>query len=121
MNTDLFIRGATNIGIAAYCIIFSVAMFKGRIKYPWGIPKASVSEDNWMAINRYGAKAHIMWSLPILIIGTATLVAAFIVPPTQSIDIAWKMPISLSALLLLGAMVQTRLWSRHLPDRAIQN
>jgi hypothetical protein len=55
----------------------SIPLYLGKIKtncvYGFRIRKAFESEENWYLINRYGAKALIMWSLVIMAIGIACL------------------------------------------------
>jgi hypothetical protein len=36
-------------------------------------PQSFASDDAWLAINRYGGKRLIIWSIPILIVGIASL------------------------------------------------
>lgn len=121
MNTPLFIIGASNIFVALFCIGISIPLLKGRIKrnlwYGIRTPKAFVSEDNWKKINEYGGRAMIYWSIPVLVIGLVMLVVAFFTAPLQPKDMAWILSASLTGVLILGALVQTLVWSRHLPDK----
>ncbi len=120
MNTDLLLGSLNNLFLGIVFITISIPLLRGKIQrnrwYGVRIPKSYVSEDNWQKINRYGAKAMILWSIPVLVIGLAMLCAAFFVE-TQQKDFAWILPLSLSGLLIFGALIQTLIWSRKLPGK----
>jgi len=121
MNADLLISGCVNAGIAFTVIAVSMPLVKGKIKmnkwYGVRIRKSFVSGDNWLKINRYGGRALIYWSIPVLMIAVLSIAASFYLPKTFPNDIAWFIPLSLSPLLLLGSLVQILIWSRTLPNK----
>lgn len=122
MNTPLFIVGVSNVFVAILCIATSIPLLKGCIKrnswYGIRIRKAFVSEENWKKINEYGARAIIRWSLLILLAGLLLSIAAFFISFDQTSNIAWfLMPALLNIIFIFGALIQTLIWSRHLPDK----
>lgn len=107
---------------AMLCIGVSIPLLKCRIKrnrwYGMRIRKAFVSEENWKKINEYGARAIIQWSMPLLGMGLILSIAAFFISLRQAQNITWFLaPTLLSVFFILGAIVQTWIWSRHLPDK----
>ena len=121
MNFELLISGISNLFISLLCIGISIPLLCGKIKrnhwYGVRIPKAFVSEDNWNKINQYGAKAMIYWSIPVLVLGIAMTISAFFISKTEPSDLGWVIPLSLSGLLILGALIQTFIWSAKLPNK----
>jgi amino acid permease len=122
MSTEWLIIGISNICVAIFCIVTSIPLLNGRIKrnrwYGIRIRKAFVSEENWKKVNEYGARAIIRWSVLVLIMGLLLVIASFFISfkPTQ--NIVWLLiPTLLSVVFILGALVQTWIWSRHLPDK----
>lgn len=122
MSTEWLIIGLSNIFVAILCIVTSIPLLKGQIKrnswYGIRIRKAFVSEENWKKVNEYGARAIIRSSVLILVMGLLLSIASFFISfkPTQ--NIAWLLiPTLLSVAFILGAIVQTWIWSRHLPDK----
>jgi len=90
-------------------IAVSIPLYLGKIKmnyfYGFRIPKAFESEENWYAINHYGAKALIRWSLVIMAIGIGCL---YIEP--QHVLAAAK----IAFISLLVPIVQTCWYARSL-------
>ncbi len=120
MNLDLLFIGISNLFVALICVGFSIPLLNNRVKrnswYGVRIPKSYASEDNWMKINAYGARAMIYWSIPVLLIGIISVIASFFVSPSSPQDIAWVIPVSLTSLIILGALIQTVVWSHRLPS-----
>ncbi|MEZ5405885.1 MAG: SdpI family protein [Verrucomicrobiia bacterium] len=122
MNTPLFIVGASNVFVALLCIVTSIPLLKCRVKrnrwYGMRIRKAFVSEENWKKVNEYGARAIIRSSVLILVMGLFLSIASFFINFSQTPNIVWFLiPTLLSVAFILGAIVQTLIWSRHLPDK----
>jgi uncharacterized membrane protein len=58
-------------------IVISMPLLRGLIPmnrfYGFRIPKAFTSDANWYAINKYGAKALILWSMVMIAAGVLLL------------------------------------------------
>ena len=71
------ILGLSHILIALIIFILSIPLAKGKVSrnYILGIrtAKALESDENWYAINKYGAKQLMVWSITLAIIGFAVL------------------------------------------------
>jgi len=121
VNSNLLIVGLCNILVSVVCIASAIPLVRHKVKmnYWYGIriPKSYSSPENWEKINEYGGRALIYWSIPILLIGSAVVAAAFMLPKSEMQNTDWMVLFTpLSALLLLGALVQTLIWSKKLPD-----
>jgi len=81
MTTSGLILGLYCIFFAALIIGISIPLYLGKVKknrwYGVRIPKAFTSDDNWYKINRYGGKRMIIWSIPLAVLGIATLFFPF--------------------------------------------
>ncbi len=118
MNQTLFSFGLCNVVIAVVAILSSVPLLRGRIKmnrwFGIRVPKAFKSDENWYRVNRYGSRALIWWSIPILVIGIVMIIGSFFAGE-EFLNPGWLIPFYLSGLLLLGALIQTMIWSKRLP------
>lgn len=58
-------------------VIISIPLLLGKIPmnnwYGFRIEKAFVSNENWYAINKYGAKQMILWSALLIMVGIVLL------------------------------------------------
>ncbi len=85
VDTLQLILGASNVAVALLLIGVSLPLLRGRIKpnrtYGFRFPQRLESEEAWFAINRYGARRMVIWSLPLLVLGMAT----FFLPATPSV------------------------------------
>ena len=65
--------GLINIGSALLIIAVSIPLIMRKVKmnYFYGIriKKSFESEENWYAINAYGGKQLVIWSIPMLLAG----------------------------------------------------
>lgn len=99
----------TLICLGFILIAVSIPLLLGKIKmngiYGFRIRKAFESEDNWYAINNYGAKALIRWSVFIMATGFACLY----VGPQYVLTVA-----KISFLSLLVPVVQTIWYAKRL-------
>ncbi|MGV8081897.1 MAG: SdpI family protein [Syntrophales bacterium] len=63
------------VGIVLFLV--SIPLYLGKIKrnslYGFRIAKAFESEENWYAVNRYGAGAMMLWSVVLTVIGMGCL------------------------------------------------
>ncbi len=77
------ILGLSNIGTALLIIAFSIPLILRKVKmnrlYGVRIRKSFESEENWFALNVYGGKQMVLWSVPILLAG----VLCFFIPFTE--------------------------------------
>ena len=121
MNTDLLFAGLNNLFLCLLCIGISIPLLKNKIGmnrwYGVRIPKSYVSTDNWMQINRYGARAMIYWSIPVGLIGLVMVIVSLFIEKSTPIGNSWIISLSLAGLLILGALIQTLIWSRKLPSK----
>ncbi len=97
--------GLTNIAI-------SIPLFKEKVKmnHLYGIrfAKSFESEENWYKINKHGAKRSVVWSIPIVIIGTITLL-----PPLYN-SVAGIVLAAVAPLIILIADIESYLYARKL-------
>jgi len=87
-----------------YCCIFGVTgllmiglslpLLQGKIKknywYGFRLPKAFESEENWYAINRYGAQRLINWSILFFILSLCSLVIPFNTNPSVALIVGFS-------------------------------
>jgi hypothetical protein len=87
----------------------SIPLLLGKIKmnaiYGFRIRKAFESEENWYAINSYGAKALICWSVVLMAIGIACLY----IEPQHVLTVA-----KVGFISLLVPVIQTVWYARRL-------
>jgi len=73
--------GLENLGVSLVIILVSIPLLLGKIPmnrwYGVRFKAAFESDDNWYAINRYGAKWLIIWSIVLMIIR----ITIFYAPP----------------------------------------
>ncbi len=74
--------------------------------YGFRIEKAFVSKENWYAINKYGAKQLILWSVLLILVGII-----FLFVPTD--PLLRGIPL---VVIVLIAIVRTLLYARTLPE-----
>ena len=74
INEKTFIT-LTVLGIVI--ILISIPLYLGKVKmngvYGFRIRKAFESEQNWYRINRYGARALMLWALILMAVGIICL------------------------------------------------
>lgn len=73
-----FIAAITDITLAFLLVGISLPLVHGHIPmnkaYGIRFAKSFESEEQWFKINRYGGKQIIIWSIPIAVVGLATLI-----------------------------------------------
>lgn len=78
MEDFSIIAAITNIALALILIGISVPLVLGKISmnstYGIRFAKSFESDELWFKINRYGGKQLIKWSIPIAVLGLASLV-----------------------------------------------
>lgn len=91
-------------------IVISIPLLRGKIPmnqwYGFRIEKAFVSKENWYAINKYGAKQLILWSVLLILVGII-----FLFVPTD--PLLRGIPL---VVIVLIAIVRTLLYARTLPE-----
>ena len=105
-----------NIGVGIIIFAFVLAcvclpLLLGRIErnkwYGFRGPKAFESEDNWIKINRYGARCMVLWCLPVIIVGLVILLAP--------LAVTVRVPLSaLPVAFVFAAIFQTRTYTKKL-------
>ncbi len=67
----------TLLAVGILLFLISIPLYLGKVKrnpiYGFRLAKAFESEENWYAINRYGAGAMMIWSVVLAVIGMACL------------------------------------------------
>lgn len=90
-------------------ILISLPLLKGRVPmnhwYGFRMKQAFVSDDNWYAVNRYGAKQLIGWSVLLILFGVLTL---FVQMPSP----LRVLPLGITAL---AATIKTYAYAKTLP------
>ena len=76
MTTSFFV-GLQNIVIGLLLIGCGIPLLLRKVKmnhlYGFRLKKSFISSENWYAINAYGGKILILWSIVLFLIGVATL------------------------------------------------
>ena len=77
-NMDTMMLALLDISVAVLTIAVSIPLLKDKIKMNWwyGVrfPKSFKSDENWYAMNRYGGKRLIFWSVVLIVIVLLVLV-----------------------------------------------
>ncbi|OPY93221.1 MAG: hypothetical protein A4E73_00336 [Syntrophaceae bacterium PtaU1.Bin231] len=67
----------TLLAVGIVLFLVSIPLYLGKIKrnpiYGFRLAKAFESEENWYAVNRYGAGAMMIWSAVLAAVGMACL------------------------------------------------
>ena len=105
--TDVILE--PNIFCGVISIVISIPLLYGKVPmnhaYGFRIRKAFTSNENWYAINRYGARQLMTWSIVMVISGVTLLFVA--IPP-----LARLIPL---VITLTIAIVKTLLFAKTLP------
>lgn len=103
-----------NIVFALIMIGISIPLVQEKIprnsSYGMRISKAFESKDNWYRINKYGGKALIGWSVPVLIIGIALVFLHFKVPLDETKK-GLVLLFSLMPTIVIGSLIQLLWWT----------
>lgn len=77
MDQSAIIAGGSWIFVGAVCIAVSIPLVMGRIPpnhfYGVRLPQSFKSEQAWYAINRYGGRRLIVWSIPMILAGAVCM------------------------------------------------
>jgi len=89
MDLTNIIVGLSCIGCAAVYVGLAIPLLHDRIKpnmmYGMRIAKALESDDNWYAVNRYGARQFVLWAVPLALFG---VVCFFLPPMNENVPLA---------------------------------
>ena len=100
MDKTALILGTSLVGLAMVMILLGLPLLMRKIPMNRGygarFKKSFESEENWYRINAYSAKQLILWSLPLMIIGMATLFLPLAEHP------GWTQALALSPLLTVA-------------------
>ena len=79
MDSLRWIAGGVNLFAAAVIILLAVPLVRRRVApnktYGVRTQRTFASEEAWYAINAYGGRELILWSLPVALVGLAALLA----------------------------------------------
>ncbi len=113
-----FVPGATLIFVALVSIAVSVPLYKGQVKmnkwYGVRTAKSFSSDENWYAVNKYGARQLMRWSVPELVSGIALTFLPFGVATVVA------MIVVLQACLVIP-LVQVYRFGKRLPDGPVDD
>ena len=74
MESQATLFGIANITCGVMFILVSIPLVAKKVPmnrlYGFRLSQAFESDENWYAINRYGGKQCIAWSVPLICIGT---------------------------------------------------
>lgn len=111
MSTINFILAASHVGTAVLIMLLCRPLLRGNVGrnslYGFRTRKSLESDENWDAINRYGAAAMIRWGWALLVAGVLTLFL-----PLEGNTPMTLLAAVIPTLLVIVPCVQTWLYSR---------
>ena len=94
-------------GLGCVCLPLLLGKIERNKWYGFRGPKAFESEENWIKINRYGARRMILWCLPVIIVGLIILLFP--------LEVTVRVPLSaLPVAFIFAAVFQTRTYTKKL-------
>jgi len=99
------ILAGTYGGVGLLVLALCVPLLRGRIKpnrwYGFRFPQALLSDENWYAINRFGARCFIGWAAVFIFAGVALLAfpfqnAAAIAPFMMLMSVTFVPPLTMT-------------------------
>ncbi len=110
MDTGSLLLGAMNVFVGVLLVALSIPLLTGTVKrnawYGVRFRQAYASEEDWQAINRYGARQMIRWAVVILGVGLATFFIPLENRPALSVALAFV------PLVVVIPAVQSYLFAR---------
>ena len=110
MDTNIAL-GLSNIGTAVLFIVMAIPLIQGTVKmnhfYGVRIKKSFESEKNWYAINEYGGKQLVLWSIPIILAG----VGCFFIPITAQNKYVMSLIMGVGPIGVCLALAVTRIYA----------
>lgn len=115
MDIVSLLLGVTNCATALVLMAVAFPLARGTVKrnntYGFRFPQALESDEAWLAINRYGARRLLFWSVPLLLLGLVTF----------SVPLAHNMPAVLATanapLIVLIPVVESWRFARQYQAR----
>lgn len=113
MDPTAKLLGASHIFVALLVIGISIPLVYNKIPmnrlYGVRFKQSFASEENWYKINAYGGRQLIMWSIPLLLLGVASL---FFLPLAGRQ--LWTTMIACAPLIYLVPTLISYLYAKHL-------
>lgn len=111
MDTNSIIMGCCLLYVAALVIGLHIPLLRGKVKmnklYGMRFKQSFESDENWYAINRYGARLMIRWGVVILVVGLATFFMPLDNRPALTIGLAFV------PLVVVIPAIQSYLFARQ--------
>lgn len=108
--------GLINLGSAMLLVAVSIPLVLRKVRmnpfYGVRITKSFESEANWYALNEYGGKQLILWSVPMIIVGMLCIV--FPVVKDKDEPMAFVVGLLPMSVGLIGALWRIWVFSRRL-------
>ncbi|PQP34683.1 hypothetical protein C6A37_06480 [Desulfobacteraceae bacterium SEEP-SAG9] len=112
MDPQSIYLGISNIFCGLLFTAISIPLLNGSIKmnryYGIRFKKSYESEENWYKINKFGAKRLIIWSIPLLLIGSVTF---FLRVNDHSV---LKLIIALAPLIVIIPAIESYVYAKRL-------
>ena len=112
MDTNSIILALANIFVGVLVIGLHIPLLQDKVKmnslYGMRFKQSFASEENWYAINRYGARLMIRWGIVILVVGLATFFIPLDDRPALAIGLAFV------PLVVVIPAIQCYLFARQL-------
>lgn len=112
MNPVALTIGLSWIGVGLLSISLAVPLVLGRVKrnayYGVRFPQSFQSDEAWFAINRYGGRALLWWSLPIVVCGSLILFLPLKAQPIAALGVGIA-----PFLFVLIPLIQSWRFARH--------
>ena len=106
--------GVSHVAVAILIIVLCTPLYRGRIRmnrrHGVRFPQSFVLDENWYAINRYGARVMMLWSVALLIVGA---VVCFL--PLQRWPIGAIGLVSMPVVCVVIPTIQSYVYGRRLP------
>ena len=110
----MIVGGAWSIA-GLLCIVLAVPLVRGQVGrnalYGVRFPQSFQSDDAWFAINRFGGKRMIVWSIPMIIVGIISLFLPLRMHPGLGLALAFA-PLS----FVLIPLLETWRFARRYPS-----
>lgn len=96
-------------------MVLSVPLARGKVgrNFVYGVrfPQSFQSDDAWHAINRFGGRRMILWSVPIIAVG----VVSFFIPLESRTTLSLLLGFGPMAFVVIPAIESWRFAQRYIP------
>lgn len=110
MDSSRLIIGLADLVVSLLFMALAVPLIRKQVPrngiFGFRIRKAYESDENWYAINAYGGRKLLLWSVPIVVLGVTALAM-----PLGKAALAW---FSYAPLIILAPIVETLAYARKL-------